>query len=414
MKLDSDAIPTEFSPLCGPNERKVLDLMEFKDAPKVHLAVSGSRLDMNAIRGEGTIELGRTAMRDSWIDSAKSGIVFQDRAVLYRDFTVRKGGGEATGSFTYDFGRREVRLDKVRSGLNPSDVLMWVDPRVAATVAVYRFHSLPDVRADGLVHMENPSKNDLRIDVDAPDGLDYELLNKDLSFGATKGKVRLKGQKVLADVSSAELMDGDVSVDAEVSTDPGNPVFGATVKVARVDFPSLTKLYFGYSKSEGKMSGNYRFSARLRDPSSMTGEGSIRVEDGHVLAIPLFGPLSDIIGTIIPGAGHESARLATADFSIADRKVSSKNLEIEATGFEMLGEGDIAFPSGDLDLSMRINARGIPGLVLFPVSKLLEYTSTGTMSDPQWRPKIVPKEFFDILGIGGNPRQKPKTNRGMR
>ena len=52
-----------------------------------------------------------------------------------------------------------------------------------------------------------------------------------------------------------------------------------------------------------------------------------------------------------------------------------------------------------MDMTVRINARGIPGIVLFPVSKLLEYVSTGTVSDPQWRPKIVPREFFEILGM---------------
>ena len=55
----------------------------------------------------------------------------------------------------------------------------------------------------------------------------------------------------------------------------------------------------------------------------------------------------------------------------------------------------------NLDLSVRINAKGIPGLVLFPVSKLFEYVSTGTVSDPEWLPKIIPKEFFNVLGMGG-------------
>lgn len=416
VKLDSDALPSTFAPLFGPNERKILDLLEFKDVPKVVLSLSGPAPKTELMRGEGTIKLGRTAMRGSWIDSATSDVVFEDRAVLYRDFTARKDGGKATGSFTYDFGRREVRLDDVKSDLDPVGVLMWVDPRVAQTVAVYRFHEPPNVTADGLVHMEKPSENNLRITVDAPGGLDYELLNRDLSFGATEAKVHLKGQHVLASVGETRLMGGNVSVEADVSTNPKDPVFGASIECSNIDFPALTKLYFGYSKSEGRMSGSYRFDAALRDPGSMKGKGSIRVEDGHVLAIPLFGPLSDVISAIIPGVGHDSARLATADFTIANNKVTTNNLDIQGQGFEMFGEGDIGFPSGKLDLAVRINARGIPGIVLFPVSKLLEYVSTGTMSDPQWRPKIVPKEFFDILGMGGqkDPPRKSPTPRTSR
>jgi hypothetical protein len=44
-----------------------------------------------------------------------------------------------------------------------------------------------------------------------------------------------------------------------------------------------------------------------------------------------------------------------------------------------------------MDMSVRINARGLPGVVLFPVSKLFEYISTGTVSNPEWRPKIIPR-----------------------
>src|SRR5690606_31624689 len=129
-----------------------------------------------------------------------------------------------------------------------------------------------------------------------------------------------------------------------------------------------------------------------------------------VLAIPLFGPLSEIISAVIPGAGHDSARLATADFTVANNRISTKNLDIEGEGYGKFGEGSVGVPKGELDVSIRINAKGIPGIVLFPVSKLFEYVSTGTMSDPQWRPKIVPKEFFDVLGMGGEGGGKPKRS----
>jgi hypothetical protein len=157
------------------------------------------------------------------------------------------------------------------------------------------------------------------------------------------------------------------------------------------------------------MSGKYAFDASLRDPSKMRGRGSIRVEEGHVLAIPLFGPISVIISKIIPGAGHENARLATANFTISDQVITTRDLDIQGSGFELFGDGTIGFPGGRMDLTVRINARGIPGLVFFPVSKLMEYVSVGTVSDPQWRPKVIPREFFDVLGLGGNPPPTPAS-----
>ena len=57
----------------------------------------------------------------------------------------------------------------------------------------------------------------------------------------------------------------------------------------------------------------------------------------------------------------------------------------------MLGQGSLFFLRDAMDFSVRINAQGVPGVLLYPVSKLLEYVSDGKLSDPQWRPKALPK-----------------------
>ncbi|MGH8046088.1 MAG: hypothetical protein ACREKL_02475 [Chthoniobacterales bacterium] len=421
LNLESEADPNEFIRFFGPKEQAIIGLLKFEDAPKLMVSLDGTRPSLDALTGTGTIELGRAAMRGSWIDFAKSDLVIKDRAILYKDLTIGKGKLRATGSFTYDFGRQEVRLDGIRSNLNPPDMLMWVDPRVAKTVEAYRFRAPPNVRADGLAHMKDPTQNDLHISVDAPGGLTYSLLNKDLVFGAMKATVELKGRRVLANVTQAALYGGEVSVNANVSIDPANPTYRVDATVERVTFPSLTELYFGYAKSEGALSGTYGFDADLKNPAAMRGSGSLRVEDGHVMAIPLFGPLSLVISAVIPGAGHETARLATMDFTVSDQHIYTKNLDIQGAGFELFGDGSVAFPSGKLDMTVRINARGIPGIVLFAVSKLMEYVSTGTMSEPDWRPKIIPREFFDVLGMGGGdaepkapPAKKPPQPRPLR
>jgi len=57
----------------------------------------------------------------------------------------------------------------------------------------------------------------------------------------------------------------------------------------------------------------------------------------------------------------------------------------------MLGGGKLFFLDDKMDFDARINARGLPGVLLFPVSKLFEYTATDSLSKPNWRPKIVPR-----------------------
>jgi AsmA-like C-terminal region len=391
LRLSSSIKPTVFGSLLGEKERNFLKLLEFREAPQVQIELKGDKPEFASLSGAGTVKLGRTAMRSIWFDSVDTKVNIADRALTFHDFTVTQGKGVGTGAVVYDFGGQQVRLNNVNSTLSPVDVLMWVDPKIAEAVRPYKFQEPPKVHAEGMVHLKDPRKNNLNLNVQSADGLDYELLKKVLHFGRTAATVGINGTKVNANISNAQLMGGDVALKASVSIDPQDPTFGADVQIHGVDFAKLTKLYFNYDDSQGVFSGNYSFKARNRDEENMEGSGSIKVDDGHVLSIPVLGPLSDIISKLIPGAGYQTAREATADFTIADQKINTKNLTIEGAGFSLYGYGDIYFMKDKMDLSVRINARGLPGIVLFPVSKLFEYVSTGSLSKPEWRPKIIPR-----------------------
>ena len=173
----------------------------------------------------------------------------------------------------------------------------------------------------------------MRLTIQSESGLDYDLLERTLKFGRTLANVNITGTKVIAEIESAELMEGNVGVNAVVWFDPAEPTFGAKIDIRRVNFEQLTKLYFNYDDSRGVASSNFKFNARMGQEQQMRGEGSLRVEDGRVFAIPIIGPLSEIINKIIPGAGYQAARSATADFTVGDEKISTKNLKVEARPF---------------------------------------------------------------------------------
>ncbi len=383
--------PTAIAPLLDDKAQEMLARMEFQDSPIVTISLRGPGPNFKLMTGEGSIQLGKTAMRDIWIDRANSSLQIGNGAVTYRDFSLFQGKESGRGTFTYDFAGQQVRLENVVSTLDPVGVLMWVDPKIADAVRPYRFNEPPSVKANGSIHMKDLSKNNLALKVESPEGLDYDLLGKTLHLGNTSANVDVIGATVQARVKRSKLLGGDVAVSADVSIDPKKPVFSAEADVRRVDFAKLTKLYFDFDTSKGVVSGNYKFSAPTTKPTQMKGRGSIRVEDGNVFAIPILGPLSDIINKILPGAGYQTARMATSDFEIANGKITTDNLEIEGAGFSLFGRGDIFFMTDQMDMSVRINARGLPGVVLFPVSKLFEYVSTGTVSEPEWRPKIIPR-----------------------
>jgi len=414
LRLDSTIVPTALAPAMDPKAREIMDVMQFKDAPHITLEFSGPSPSLPLLTGTGHVTLGRTAMRGAWIEWADSDVLIADRAVTYNGFRIGRAEGVGSGTFAYDFGRQEVRLKDIRSAMWPYEVMLWIDPGIARTLEAYRFRAPPTVTGEGVVGLKDRGKTNLSIQIKAPGGIDYDLLKKTLKFGKTDAKLLIRGPILTGEIPKAALMGGDLGMKIRVSLDPAVPVYSADIDAHRVDFAPLTKLYFGYEHSKGRMSAKYAFSTRMGEERFMEGKGSIRVEDGSVFDIPVFGPLSDILNTIIPGSGYQTARLATADFTIAKEKINTRNLAIEGAGFSMYGEGDIYFMSDKMDLSVRINARGLPGIVLFPVSKLFEYVSRGTVSDPQWRPKIIPKELYGAPsasgedGASGPAKKKPR------
>jgi len=198
-------------------------------------------------------------MRGAALEGLSSRIEVAGGAADFRDIEVRMGGGTGRGEFIYDYRNWEGRFPEIRTTLDPVKVMKWIDPRIAEGLEPYRFTKPPETRLTGRVGLKNPEKNDLRIAVNAPSGMGYTLIGKDLSFGSASGTVMLKGQKLLIDIPSARLFGGGVSFKGDVSVLPGDARYGASVHLEGVDFRSLTKLYFGYDESGGRLTADYAF-----------------------------------------------------------------------------------------------------------------------------------------------------------
>jgi len=114
----------------------------------------------------------------AWMDSVESDFEISNACATFNNILVASGGGRGTGTVAYDVGKQEVRLDKIHSTLVPVDVMTWIDPRIAKTITPYRFHSPPNLDVQGKAHMHDPTKNNLSIKIEAPYGLDYDLLTR--------------------------------------------------------------------------------------------------------------------------------------------------------------------------------------------------------------------------------------------
>ena len=341
------------------------------------------------------------------MDSAKADITFEDLALKFSNLQVKRPEGSGSGSFTYDFGKQQVRLENIHSTMNPGNVLLWADPNIAHETDPYRFKAPPDVRVNGVIWLKDPGQTRLTANFSAPQGLDYDLLDRTLNFGATSGELQFNGRRILVSIPAARLFGGRAKLNATITTGQAAARQKVTVDLDGVNFETLTRLYFDYEGSKGEVSGSYDFSFVPDDARQMRGTGHLVVTDGNVFAIPVLGPLSLLLDAIIPGTGYQTSRKATCDFRVANGEIRTDNLHVLGTGFTMIGQGSLFFLEDRMDFGVRVNAQGVPGLLLYPVSKLMEYVSDGKLSEPQWRPRLLPK-----TGRGGKPPKGEAQSRG--
>ncbi len=391
LRLKASLYPGKLAPAASGKAAETLSSMDFRDPLVIQFSGDAANRDPLAIRGKGTLNLGKAAMRGAWIDSLASNFQIESGAADFRDIVVRIGEGTGKGEFVYDFKNWEGRLPAVRSTLDPVKVMTWIDPRIADAIRDYRFNRPPELQVSGKVGLRNPDKNDLRIGVNAASGLKYTLIGKELPFNNATGTVRVRGQELFVDIPKASLFRGTVSLKADVPLAPGSTGFGASVHLEDVDLETLTKLYFDYNESTGRLTADYAFRAVHGNDRAMTGKGNLLIKDGNVLGMPILGPLSVLLNEAVPGLGYQTARRATADFTVDDGAISTRNILIQGSGFSMIGNGKIFYLDNQMSMNMRLNMQGLPGIVLFPVSKIFEYESVGSATHPKWRPKLLPK-----------------------
>jgi len=389
-EIQSSLNPTALLAIFPGKLGEALKEFVFIDSPQVDLSMRGPKFDFDKCITTGRLQIGRAVLRKSPMDRAECKLLIQNRAVTYQDFKIERGNGIATGAFTYDFAKHEIRLDKIKSTINPPDAAPWVNPDLIKNVAPYRFKTPPNLSVNGVVQFAGGKNTNLEILVDAPEGMDYTFLKKNLSFASVSGRLLFTDGHLKLSGVNASLFSGQVKGDAEISLDRNTPGNSANIEVKGMDFARLTKLYFDYDNSHGQFNGNYSFSIRSDDPRTMEGAGKLMVTNGNIFAIPFLGPITAILNSIVPGMGYDVARKATASFRLHDSVIETGDFIVTGHGFNMMGKGNLFYLDDRMDFGIRINAQGLPGVLLFPVSELFEYASDGSLSKPVWRPKRMP------------------------
>jgi hypothetical protein len=180
-----------------------------------------------------------------------------------------------------------------------------------------------------------------------------------------------------------------------------------------VSFNKFARIYSPKDETEGDLTGIFNFSGNMGDWRTLTGKGALTILNGNLYAVPILGPLTPLLGALLPRPikGYNVAKEADCTFQVADGFASTEDIEALTTVFRLVSKGKVDFLEDRIQFEAQVKFRGLPGLVLFPVSEILEYVGEGTVGNAVWRPRYFSgsKEKTEFRKLGEKPESPAET-----
>ena len=234
-----------------------------------------------------------------------------------------------------------------------------------------------------------------QVAVRTPGKVSLDALGRTWPLEQFAGQMTAEGGRI-AGTGGAQLFGGKFGASLEFP-ETGQTAHQGSLILTSVPFGPLAAVLDPARQTEGRLTGSFSWRIPSPDPGSLTGEGQAKLEEGNIFALPLLGPLSGLLDAIIPGEDliKSVARSATMTFSVSGGKVAVPDFEASTGTFRLTAAGDVDYLKDKVDFMARVNLRGAPGMLLYPVSKLLEYAADGTMAVPEWHPRFFVSPIRD-------------------
>ncbi len=389
--------PMVAAPLVGSNVVHAMSSVVFLDPPVLDADLWGRWHEPELIGVRASVAATNLIVRGEPADEFRAAeVTYTNLCLLVRDGYVRQGTNTAqVEALGYDIMAYQLHFTNAVSTLDPGGVTRAVGPKTAHALEPYVFAMPPHVILNGII----PTRSNVE--------------DANVSFETRAGGVRWwklaptslnttvwwRGQTVSLTNIDAGFhgghLTGNVFVDLK---DLDDMTFSFDTSYTDVQLRSLlADLVPRTNRIEGLISGRLTVTeAHSRTNGPWYGGGEIRLRDGFLWDLPLFGGLSIAFDKIAPGLGQTRFNSGHASFTIKDRFVRTHDLEFNSPTMRLKADGTVDFDS-NMNATMQAELlRDVPllgpviGLALSPFSKLFEYDVRGTLGKPEMEPRYVP------------------------
>jgi hypothetical protein len=319
---------------------------------------------------------------------------FYDGTVIfnYRNYPMRQdfnGPAEATakvGRIRYDAPSKTVEVENVAGSIWAAPLVRLFAPKIADSLEVYRFHEPPELRGSGVVDVTPQGRTALDVSFKSGGAADYRFLGENLMLSQPSGNVAIRGERVTIGDLKLNAFNGPVAAHFDFR---GHGKLEGEMSWTHLSIPELTSTYGFQMKGGGEVTGRLEFSLTDGKVETMNGEGLFALEKTELFAVPMFGPLSSVISGVLGDrrVGFERAKNAFCTFRIKDGILSTRDFRTATPSLVFAGDGAVDLRDRTLDMTMRMNARGLLGLITLPLRPfygMFQFRGTGPLKDTKW------------------------------
>ncbi len=355
---------------------------------------------------EGACNLGKSSFNGTSISEGSTrfavnpqGIYFTDGKLEfdYSDYVLknRYGGPDRA---TLEVERIHHQKNKRTTEIVNLQGAAWLGPLISLADSrsgelvdqMFGFRQPPILSASGRFdHNKDGSGTLLDIRLTSPGIIDYEFLGKELQLTGVSAAIRstLKRHEV-SDLSFRTFGGTGAGTVAVSKTPEKETRIEAGIRWDNMSLSEIGRKFAFEKDAQGAITGRLDFTTIANQKNSLNGKGVIVLRNGQLFNVPIFGPLSLPLGTILGKEySHEQARDASATFVLKNGVVLTNDFLTSTPSTTFVGEGSIDLTNQQMDLTMRMNARGLLGLVtlpLTPLKGLFQFRGQGPLKKPIW------------------------------
>ncbi len=394
-RIDGPIDPLAVRHLLDEDHQRAFEIVQFTKAPRLRGTVEGKWRDYDHLRFDLVVEAEDFVARDVPVQRLDTRAAYTNQILTLTDMAVKQGGKDLFAPrMRLDFERDRIFFEEIKSALDPHRVAHIIGRQALEAIEPYRFTNLHQVDLSGSIGLSHGDEADLLFFIRG-EGFRWEWYEAD----AVTAWLHWHGKAITVTNIQAQAykgrMEGSAAFDFRTK---GKSDYRFDLAFADLDAQTLLQSVNNTNQLEGLLSGQLNIaSADTRGLHTWNGSGEIRLRDGLIWKIPIFGIFSPMLDALVPGLGKSRAREASATFAITNGVAHSEDMEIRASTVRMQYRGTVdheqrvdARVEAEILRDMKVIGR-VVSLALSPLTKLFEFKVTGTVDQPKMEPLYIPK-----------------------